>query len=134
MENNILLESTIESLHVVEKTIDEFSEKFKIADELYGNILIAVLEFVKNAIIHGNKKNPNKKVELIMKIENNKLVVTTTDQGSGFDFNNLPDPTAPENILKTKGRGVFLMRKLSDQANFHDEGRVSQLIFNLTYK
>ncbi len=131
MRNKVFLESTIENLHVVEKIIDKISEKYKIADKLYGNIIIAVLEAVNNAITHGNKNNPNKTVELIMKIENNKLVVTTKDQGNGFDFNNLPDPTAPENILNIGGRGIFLMRKLSDRVNFHDEGRVSQLVFNL---
>ncbi len=134
MRNKVFLESTIENLHAVEKIIDKISEKYKIADKLYGNIIIAVLEAVNNAITHGNKNNPNKTVELIMKIENNKLVATTNDQGNGFDFNNLPDPTAPENILNIGGRGVFLMRKLADRANFHDEGRVSQLVFNLTCK
>ncbi len=131
MEKKILLESKTESLNVVEKTIDEFAVKHKIAGKFYGNIQIAAFEIVQNAIRHGNKYDPQKIVELRLKIENDSLVIITKDQGEGFDFNNVPDPTAPENIEKTAGRGIFLLRNLADSLIFHDNGRISELVFNI---
>ena len=131
MEKKILLESKTESLNVVEKTIDEFAVKYKIAGKFYGNIQIAAFEIVQNAIQHGNKYDPQKFVELRLKIEYDRLVIITKDQGEGFDFNNVPDPTAPENIENTTGRGIFLLRNLADSLTYHDNGRISELIFNI---
>ncbi len=131
MEKKLLLESKIDSLHEIEKVIDEISGKHEFADELYGNILIAALEAVNNAITHGNKFDSSKEIDFSITVSNNKLIIKTKDQGDGFDFNNLPDPTAPENIENITGRGIFLMRSLSDELKFLDEGRVSEMIFNL---
>ncbi len=131
MEKKLLLESKIDSLHDIEKLIDEISDKHEFADELYGNILIAALEAVNNAITHGNKFDTSKKIDFSIKIGNKKLIIITQDQGKGFDYNNIPDPTAPENIENITGRGIFLMKKLSDELHFHEEGRVSELIFNI---
>jgi serine/threonine-protein kinase RsbW len=66
-----------------------------------------------------------------LKIENDRLVIITKDQGEGFDYNNVPDPTAPENIEKTTGRGIFLIRNLADSLIFHDNGRISELAFHI---
>ncbi len=134
MERIIMLESKIESLVVVEKLIDEITEKHRIPEELHGNLSIAVLEGVNNAISHGNKFDPSKIVELKLKIKKAKLVVIIRDQGKGFDFENIPDPTLPGNIENISGRGIYLMKHLSDQLNFHEDGRASELVFNLTYK
>jgi serine/threonine-protein kinase RsbW len=131
MEKKILLESKTESLNVVEKIIDEFAVKYSIAGKFYGNIQIAAFEIVQNAIQHGNKFDPQKLVELRLKMENDRLVIITKDQGEGFDFNNVPDPTAPENIEKTSGRGIFLLRNLADRLSFYDNGRISELVFNI---
>jgi anti-sigma regulatory factor (Ser/Thr protein kinase) len=94
MEKNLLLESKLESLHLIERTIDEITDKCKLEERYYGNILIASLESVQNAISHGNRFDPGKFVEVTMKIGKGKLIVTTKDEGDGFDFNNVPDPTA----------------------------------------
>lgn len=131
MKKKLLLESKIDSLHEIEKVIDEISDKHEFAEELYGNILIAALEAVNNAITHGNKFDSSKGIEFSIAIENNKLKIKTIDQGDGFDFNNIPDPTAPENIENITGRGIFLMKSLSDELNFSDEGRISEMIFNI---
>lgn len=131
MEKKLLLESKIDSLHEIERVIDEISEKHEFADELYGNILIAALEAVNNAITHGNKFDASKGIDFSITIENNKLTIRTEDQGDGFNFNDLPDPTAPENIENITGRGIFLMKSLSDGLKFSDEGRVSEMTFNI---
>jgi serine/threonine-protein kinase RsbW len=131
MEKNVSLTSKLENLREIEKIVDEISAEHNIGTEVYGNILIACLEAVNNAISHGNKLDPAKKVEIKFIIEENKLVVITKDQGEGFDYDNVPDPTAPENIENIDGRGIFLMRQLSDGLQFHEEGRISEMIFHL---
>jgi serine/threonine-protein kinase RsbW len=86
-------------------------------------------EAVNNAIVHGNKMDPSKSVTLHFTVSENNLRFTIEDEGPGFDYDNLPDPTAPENIEKPHGRGVFLMKKLADHCSFEDNGRVVILDF-----
>lgn len=131
MKKSISISSRIDNLREIEKIIDSLSAEFNLGMEIYGNILIASLEAVNNAITHGNKLNENKNVEIIFEINQNQLTIITKDQGEGFDYENVPDPTAPENIENINGRGIFLMSQLSDQLKFHEEGRISEMIFNL---
>jgi serine/threonine-protein kinase RsbW len=98
-----------ESINLVEKLIDEIKNEYNVHEECYGNMLVAVTEAVNNAMQHGNKFDP--------------------DEGHGFDYLNLPDPTDPENLEKPTGRGVFLMKHLADQIIFADNGRVVELYF-----
>ena len=86
-------------------------------------------EAVNNAIVHGNKLDPEKSVTVGCAVDGQNLVFRITDEGPGFDHNNLPDPTAPENIEKPHGRGVFLMRHLADECAFEDDGRIVELTF-----
>lgn len=125
------LASTIESLKEVEKLVDQICTDYKINEEHYGNILIAVTEAVNNAIIHGNKQDPLKKYSVIFNPGETKIVFSVIDQGDGFDYNNLPDPTDPENIEKPNGRGVFLMKNLADNVEFEDSGRKVNITFNI---
>ncbi len=131
MEKIINISSKIENLREVERIIDEISAEYDLGTEVYGNILIASLEAVNNAISHGNKLDPDKDVEINIKIQKGLLTIITKDEGTGFDYNNVPDPTAPENIESVNGRGIFLMKQLSDGLIFHEEGRVSEMIFNI---
>lgn len=131
MERKISFPSKIESLRTVEKLIDDLSAEFEINSEVYGNILIATLEAANNAILHGNKLDESKEVDLDVRIENNKLQIIVKDKGPGFDYDNIPDPTAPENIENINGRGVFLMEKLSDELEFRDNGSTVELVFNI---
>ncbi len=131
MERSIVLSSEIESMRLVEKEIDRISAEYGLGAEVYGNILIASLEAVNNAISHGNKLDPEKKVEVKFELSENQLTVTTSDEGKGFDYENVPDPTAPENIENINGRGIFLMKQLSDGLTFHEGGRISEMIFKI---
>lgn len=121
--------SSTENIRIVENLVDELVAEYSINEEFYGNILIALTEAVNNAIVHGNKLDPDKQVMLTCKAEDNKLIFEIEDEGPGFDYDNLPDPTAPENIEKPNGRGVFLMRNLADDCEFIDDGRVVKLEF-----
>lgn len=131
MQTIIELNSSLDSISKVEKFIDEISANVKISSEIYGKILIATIEAVNNAIVHGNKLNSNKIVRVKIESEGNRLKVIVEDEGPGFDFYNLPDPTTPQNIENISGRGVFLMRKLSDEINFFNNGSLVELIFYL---
>ena len=122
-------DSKPENIAVVERLIDQISADHGIVAEHYGNVLIAMTEGVNNAIVHGNKLDETKSVSVSCAIDEKTLVFRITDEGPGFDYDNLPDPTAPENIEKPHGRGVFLMRHLADECTFEDEGRIVELTF-----
>ena len=125
------LNSQPETLSAVEKLVEDVKNKFNVNEDSYGNMLVALTEAVSNAIYHGNKQDPKKKIGLSYQFTDGNLSFTITDQGKGFDFYNLPDPTAPENLEKECGRGIFLMKHLSDQVIFSENGRVVELFFKI---
>ena len=131
MERVLNITSRIESLREVEKMVDEISTACSMSSEVYGNVLIATLEAANNAILHGNKLDEDKAVNLEFTWDENKLELVVTDQGKGFNYKDIPDPTAPGNVEKVNGRGVFLMEKLSDDINFMENGSKVTLTFNL---
>jgi serine/threonine-protein kinase RsbW len=131
MKKTLKIVSKIENLRKVEKLVDELSSEYNISADVYGNILIAALEAANNAILHGNKLNENKSVDIEVNIEDNRLKIKIEDEGNGFDYKNVPDPTAPENIENVNGRGIFLMEKLSDKIEFSRNGATVELEFNL---
>jgi serine/threonine-protein kinase RsbW len=131
MKKELLVKSEIDSLREVEKFIDLIAKEHHLDNIIYGNVLIATLEAANNAIIHGNKLDSNKEVYIGLEIENKLIKLVVKDQGTGFDYKNIPDPTAPENIENISGRGVFLMSKLSDRIDFSENGAIVQLTFNL---
>jgi serine/threonine-protein kinase RsbW len=128
---SIELDSKPESLSVVERMIEEIRDTHNVSEDTFGNILVAMTEAVTNAIYHGNKSDSSKKVRIQYGFIQNTLSFTVTDEGPGFDFYHLPDPTAPENLDKECGRGIFLMKHLADQLIFSDGGRVVELHFKL---
>lgn len=131
MIKDLNIPSEIGNLRLVEKAIDELSMELDLSDEVYGNVLVATMEATNNAIIHGNNSDPTKHVKIIMKLEGKELKVHIEDQGNGFDFGNIPDPTAPENREKINGRGIFLMERLSDEIMYIERGRIVELKFRL---
>jgi serine/threonine-protein kinase RsbW len=132
-ENESLhISSKAENIVLVEKFVDEVCATFKVNEDVYGNVLVALTEAVNNAIQHGNSNNPDKHVEISFQHFPEKISFTIKDEGSGFDFDNLPDPTDPHNIEKLNGRGVFLMRNLADKVSFADKGSKVVLDFKLS--
>jgi len=116
----------------VEKIIDDLRATYDVSEDMFGNMLVAITEAVTNAIYHGNKSDPAKKVHIQYQIKDNNLSFVVADEGPGFDYYNLPDPTAPENLEKECGRGIFLMKHLTDQLIFADNGRVVELNFKIS--
>ena len=131
-EQKISFPSVADNIGLVEKLINEICLAYGISEDHYGNILVAVTEAVNNAMQHGNKLDPGKKVKLSFLANDSSLSFEVTDQGSGFDYMNLPDPTNPENLEKPNGRGVFLMRHLADKVEFSDNGRSVLLNFMIS--
>jgi serine/threonine-protein kinase RsbW len=131
MRKDIEISSERENLRIVEKVIDEMSLELNLSDEVYGNILVATMEATNNAIVHGNRANPDKQVRVFMEKIDGDLLIRIRDQGEGFDYTSVPDPTAPENIEKVSGRGIFLMKRLSDDISFAEQGRVVELKFRV---
>lgn len=127
----IQIPSLTENIRIVESFIDNARERFSLNDDIYGNIMIAVTESVNNAIVHGNKLDSNKNVTLELKVDESSLNFSILDEGKGFNYHNLPDPTSPENLDKPGGRGIFLMRHLCDEVTFEKEGRAVILTFYL---
>jgi serine/threonine-protein kinase RsbW len=125
----IQIPSLPENIRIVESFIDNVKDQFKIDDDIYGNIMVAVTESVNNAIRHGNNLDKNKSVVLSVLAEETQLKFTIEDEGKGFNPDHLPDPTAPENLDKLGGRGIFLMKHLSDKVSFSKEGRCVELTF-----
>ena len=118
-----------ENIAIVERLIDDISDKHRMINEHYGDVLIAMTEAVNNAIVHGNRLDVNKSVLVEYNIQEKDLFFRVVDEGPGFDYDNLPDPTSPENIERPNGRGVFLMRNLADECEFEDDGRIVELKF-----
>lgn len=127
----VKIPSIKENVSVVESFIENVGEKIRIEETIYGNVLVSVTEAVNNAIVHGNKEDKNKKVRLGLKQNKKSVRFIVEDEGMGFDYNTLPDPTNPKNIEKVKGRGIFLIKSLSDKTTFKQGGRVVEMLFKL---
>ena len=131
MEKRIDIESKIDNINEVEKFVDEFSEENQIHSDLYGKILIATVEAVNNSIVHGNKEDVNKRVFLSLHMDEDIVQILVEDQGEGFDYTNLPDPTKPENLENIHGRGIYLIKHLADEVQFYKNGTVVQMNFKI---
>ena len=127
----VRIPSIKENVSVVESFIENVGEKIQIEESIYGNVLVSVTEAVNNAIVHGNKEDKNKKVKLELKKNKKSVRFVVEDEGVGFDHENLPDPTNPKNIDKVKGRGVFLIKSLSDKKKYKKGGRAVEMLFKL---
>jgi len=113
---------SIEELSKVENAIDKLYEDGGLTDVNYGNVIVASTEAVLNAMNHGATMDSNQKVLFAIEITEKEIIVEVSDSGKGFDFLNLPDPTDPTNIEKGSGRGIFIMKNLSDSLEYENNG------------
>jgi len=110
------------NVHRVEEFLLKMNSALHIDDEKFGSLLVVVTEAVNNAIIHGNKRNPSKKVILTCTRRGNVLVIKVKDEGKGFNPSAVPNPIHEDNLLRESGRGVFLMHQLMDKVSFNANG------------
>ena len=129
-----LLESTLQSVDKAEELAMQEASRAGFDEEGQQQIGMAVRECTVNAVVHGNRYSKNKKVHLDIEWSNHGLAVTVGDEGAGFDMNSLPDPLAPENLLKQSGRGLLLIRTFMDECDLHPRpggGTEVRLVKNL---
>jgi len=112
------MESTLESVNKAEEMADRISAQAGFDEDTRSGISMAVREGMINAVLHGNAYDPAKRVNLTMEQSGQQLIFTITDEGKGFVPDEVPDPLAPENLLKESGRGIFLMRAFMDEVRF----------------
>jgi serine/threonine-protein kinase RsbW len=127
----IVLSSQQGEIKRVEKFVNQIASEIKLNSDTYADILVSLTEAVNNAIIHGNRKDRSKKVEIHFEKNTRDITFKVCDQGKGFDYKSLPDPTSPENICNCGGRGVFLMQQLCDKMKYLDNGRTVEMRFRI---
>jgi serine/threonine-protein kinase RsbW len=125
----IKLPSDFNSLVDVENLVDRVCSGLGVQEDAYGNVLVAVTEAVNNAIQHGNVLNNELYVDVAVGDKSDEFCFNIKDEGVGFNFDELPDPTAPENLLKESGRGIFLMRNLADEVVYDGVGNSVNIYF-----
>ena len=130
--DQVKISSRLEDISVVESKVEDLKDELEIEDSKYGNMMLAVVEAVTNAIQHGNRYAPEKEVTLETYRDNHELRFIVTDEGEGFDPSGVPDPTLPENVEKPCGRGVFLIKNLADDVEYHDNGRKIEINFRIS--
>jgi len=113
------LDSTLETVDNAEQTATRIAAEAGFEEDEVMRISMAVREAAINAVLHGNAYDPGKKVRLDFESTALDLVITISDQGKGLDMSKIPDPLAPENLLKTSGRGIFLIRSFMDEVHIH---------------
>ena len=131
LSRSLEIPSKASNIVKVESFVEEIKDEFSISNEVFGNMLVALTEAVNNAIMHGNSADESKLVNVNMEKTDNIIKFYIKDSGDGFDYNSIPDPTAPENIEKETGRGVFLMKNLSDLVVFSDNGSTVEIQFKV---
>lgn len=128
----LILDSHVGELVKLEKYVDRMFEEMGIDDgDLRARIFVCISEAVRNAMEHGNKFDPSKKVYLEAVVRADSIEVCVEDEGSGFDAERLPDPTSEEFLESERGRGIFLIRSLADSLSFEERGRRVVMGFQL---
>ncbi len=115
---NKIFKSKSTLLPKIEDYVLDIAKQTNISELKLNNLEMAVAEASANCILHGNKSDESKKVEVTIIVESNKLIVKFKDEGSGFIIDEVPDPTKPENILKNSGRGVHIMKSFLDDLEY----------------
>ena len=112
------LNSTMDSVSEVEAAADKLAEQAGLDEDERFHVTMAVREAAVNAVLHGNEYDPSRQIAFSLENTGSELVFTVADQGKGLDPEKLPDPLAPENLLRGTGRGIFLIRSFMDEVHF----------------
>lgn len=119
----------------VEPFLKEINDALRLDDGTFYRLLVAGTEAINNGILHGNKSDPRKKVFVKCTVKDSELVLLVKDQGNGFKPEEVPDPLEEKNLMKTSGRGIFLMRSLMDEVTFSvtPDGTIVELVIDLKH-
>jgi serine/threonine-protein kinase RsbW len=127
---SIILQSKKTEINKIEKLLFTLNEVYEIEQERFINFNIAVSEAIMNAIVHGNKESDDKRVYVDIFDDGKSIEVVIKDEGRGFDFSSIPDPTKDENLHKDHGRGIYIMKILTDgyECTNNGEGTIVKLV------
>ncbi len=126
---NLELKSEFIEAEKIPDFVEDFSQKMNLCDDLKDRVMLALSEAATNAIVHGNKEDLDKDVEVKVVIDEKLVLITVQDEGTGFNPEDTPDPIREENLLATGGRGIFLMEEYADTVTYSDEGRLVTMTF-----
>lgn len=129
--NKLTITSEIGNIVRVQNFIEQLVNGIKLEKRIFGKMNLAIIEAVNNSILHGNHNNHTKLVSIEAESDEDKIIVSVSDEGEGFDFSTIPDPTIPENLNKKTGRGLYLMNVLSDNLEFQNNGSKVIMTFSL---
>ena len=116
---HLVIGSHFEDIELVQIVVEESLRKLDLEDDVAHSISLAVREAVANAIKHGNRENPEKRVEIDFGVDEGEVVIEVADQGAGFDPGLVGDPLTPGNLLRPNGRGIFFMHNFMDDIDFN---------------
>ncbi|HEK19230.1 MULTISPECIES: ATP-binding protein [unclassified Mucilaginibacter] len=125
------LPSKVESISALEALVEEVADKYQVSEDTFANMMTCLNEAAMNAILHGNKLDEKKTVYVNVEADSRRIVWTVADEGPGFNYNNLPDPTEPDRLEELTGRGVFILKHLADQCIFNAAGNEVELHFKI---
>ncbi len=123
-----------DQVQVVEKEAERLAEKLGFDEDERDSLAIAVTEVVANAIYHGNKSDPRKRVYLRFALTGDTLTIHVRDEGVGFRVEHVADPLDPKNLLKESGRGIFIVRTLMDDIQFHFSAKGTEVVLMKKHK
>jgi serine/threonine-protein kinase RsbW len=117
-QDTITIPSSPDKICVVDDFLEDWLRRRGVAENTIADLAIAITELVNNAINHGNRQKEDKKVTLTLRYGDGEIEALVTDEGDGFDPENIPDPLAEENLLKEIGRGIFIAKSLMDDFKY----------------
>ena len=120
--HTLKIHSDLKEIKKVSAEILDFLKACKLFENELLDIKLCLEEALINAIKHGNRLDKSLKVKIDYKLGDDAFKVTITDEGEGFDYRHVPDPTLEENLQELKGRGIFLIRRLMDEVEFNEKG------------
>ncbi len=131
MERELIIASELKELNNLRLFLNQIFIETDLNRSYFNRVLLGLSEAVSNSIIHGNKNDCSKKVFISLLYQEEKLIMTITDEGSGFSFDNVEDPTRRDNIKKENGRGLFLIQQIADEVYFFEGGKKIQILYSL---
>lgn len=124
------IRSDLNELPKVQEFLVRFCEDTHISEPCFKKILLCSSEGIVNAIQHGNQNNPKNKVSIFAELKNDTFSVSITDEGEGFDLAHIPDPTLESNILKERGRGIHIIKSMTDKFEYKRDEKCLKISFN----
>jgi serine/threonine-protein kinase RsbW len=131
-KHTLKIRSEISEIHEVERFVENICDYYNINNTYFGNIIVAITEAVENSIIHGNNQDASKSVQISFETNQKGIVFSVEDEGDGFNFEMIPDPTDISSNPDKNGTGIFLIKVLADEVYFLNKGKKVQLQFNIT--